>query len=62
MRILHEPQVFLLARQTFEPTIQEAFIQAEGMTWETDASSAAEQVVAFGGRVCFMSFGKGRKT
>jgi thymidylate synthase (FAD) len=62
MRIVHEPQVFLLARQTFQPDIQAQFIEPEGMTWETDAPSAAEQVVEFGGRVCYMSFGKGRKT
>ena len=62
MRIVHEPQVFLLARQTFQPTIAAQFIEPEGMTWETDAPSAAEQVVEFGGRVCYMSFGKGRKT
>ena len=62
MRIVHEPQVFLLARQTFQPEIAEQFIESEGMTWETDTPSAAEQVVEFGGRVCYMSFGKGRKT
>lgn len=62
MRIVQEPQVFLLARQTFQPDIAEQFIEPEGMTWQTDAPSAAEQVVEFGGRVCYMSFGKGRKT
>ncbi len=62
MRIVHEPQVVLLARQTFRPEVQDEFIAAEGMTWETDAPSAAEQVVEFGGRICYMSFGKGRKT
>jgi thymidylate synthase (FAD) len=62
MHIVHEPQVVLLARQTFRPEVQDEFIAAEGMTWETDAPSPAEQVVEFGGRVCYMSFGKGRKT
>ncbi|MGI8588865.1 MAG: FAD-dependent thymidylate synthase [Chloroflexia bacterium] len=32
------------------------------MAWETDAGSAAEKVVEAGGRLCYMSFGKGRKT
>jgi thymidylate synthase (FAD) len=62
MRIVHEPQVVLLARQTFRPEVWPEFIETEGMQWETDASSPAEMVVEFGGRVCYMSFGKGRKT
>ncbi|HUS17552.1 MAG TPA: FAD-dependent thymidylate synthase [Chloroflexia bacterium] len=62
MRIVHEPQVYLLARQQFDAPGAAAFLDAEGLTWETDASSAAEKVVEAGGRVCYMSFGKGRKT
>jgi thymidylate synthase (FAD) len=62
MRILHEPQVFLIARQGFDEAAVDQFIAGEGMTWETDAPSAAEKVVEVGGRVCYMSFGKGRKT
>ena len=62
MQIIHEPQVFLLARQAFQDDIGPEFIAPAGMVWETDAPSAAEQVVEFGGRVCYMSFGKGRKS
>ena len=62
MRIVHEPQVFLIARQQVDTATVDQFIQGEGLTWETDAPSAAEQVVEVGGRVCYMSFGKGRKT
>src|SRR6476469_7525543 len=62
MRILHEPQVFLIARQQFDEAAVDQFIAGEGMIWETDAPSAADKVVEVGGRVCYMSFGKGRKT
>jgi len=62
MRILREPQVFLIARQQLAEAAIDQFITEEGMTWETDATSAAEKVVEVGGRVCYMSFGKGRKT
>lgn len=62
MRIVQEPQVFLIARQQLDEAAVARFIQGEGMTWETDAPSAAEKVVEVGGRVCYMSFGKGRKT
>ncbi|HMA34699.1 MAG TPA: FAD-dependent thymidylate synthase [Chloroflexia bacterium] len=62
MRILHEPQVFLIARQHFDAPTVDRFMAGEGLAWETDAASAAEKVVEVGGRVCYMSFGKGRKT
>src|SRR5437764_1028053 len=62
MRILHEPQVFLIARQQMDDASVGRFVEAEGMTWTTDAPSAAEKVVEVGGRVCYMSFGKGRKS
>ena len=32
MRIVHEPQVVLLARQTFRPEVWPEFIDAEGMS------------------------------
>ena len=62
MRIIHEPEIFLLARQQFRPEIGAEFLAPEGMQWESDAPSPGEMVVEFGGRVCYMSFGKGRKT
>jgi thymidylate synthase (FAD) len=62
MRILREPQVFLIARQQLDEAAIAQFVADEGMTWATDAGSAAEKVVEVGGRVCYMSFGKGRKT
>src|SRR5690348_7510784 len=62
MRILREPQVFLLARQQLDAAAVDQFVADEGLTWTTDTSSAAEQIVEVGGRVCYMSFGKGRKS
>jgi thymidylate synthase (FAD) len=62
MRIVHEPQVYLIARQQINEDAVDQFIAAENLAWETDAGSAAEKVVEMGGRVCYMSFGKGRKT
>lgn len=62
MRILHKPQIYLIARQHVEEAEVARFLEAEHLDWETDASSAAERVVEAGGRVCYMSFGKGRKT
>ncbi len=62
MRILHEPEVFLMARQQVNDAAVERFIDDAGMTWTTDAASPAERIVELGGRVCYMSFGKGRKS
>ena len=32
------------------------------MTWETDTEIGGEQLVEAGGRLCYVSYGKGRKT
>ncbi|MBI4211212.1 MAG: FAD-dependent thymidylate synthase [Deltaproteobacteria bacterium] len=39
-----------------------AFLADEGMTFTTDSSVPAEVLAETAGRVCYMSFGKGRKT
>jgi len=62
MQILHEPRIFLLARQAIDEDAVRRFLDEEGMTWETDSDVPAERIAEMAGRVCYMSFGKGRKS
>ncbi len=54
MDILREPKITLVARQVFT--------DHPGIQWSTDTDIAAERLTEFGGRICYMSYGKGRKT
>jgi len=38
------------------------FLSDYGLTWETDTEVGAERLVEAGGRVCYLSFGKGRRS
>jgi thymidylate synthase (FAD) len=61
-RIIREPQVYLVGRQTVDRGELDRFLGEHGMSWETDTSVGAEQLVEAGGRLCYVSYGKGRKT
>ncbi|MEX0683885.1 MAG: FAD-dependent thymidylate synthase [Dehalococcoidia bacterium] len=61
-KIIHEPQVYVVGRQNVERTEIDRFLDDHGMTWETDTDVGGEQLVEAGGRLCYVSYGKGRKT
>jgi thymidylate synthase (FAD) len=48
--------------QTIDPQGIDQFTADHGITWETDTTVGAEKLCEAAGRVCYMSFGKGRKT
>ncbi len=54
MEIYREPRITLVAKQVFT--------DHPGIQWSTDTGIPAEQLIEFGGRICYMSYGKGRKT
>jgi len=60
--IIREPQVYIVGRQTLDREAVDRFLDDQGLTWETDTEVGGEQLVEAGGRICYMSFGKGRKT
>lgn len=62
MKIIHEPKVYLVGRQSLNTAAIDEFIADHGVTWETDTDVGAERLCEIAGRVCYMSFGKGRKT
>src|SRR2546425_10248877 len=60
--IIREPRVYLVGRQKMDRAEIDRFLDDYGMTWETDTEVGGEQLVEASGRVCYLSFGKGRKT
>jgi thymidylate synthase (FAD) len=60
--IITEPQVYVVGRQTVERGEIDRFLTDHDMTWETDTEIGAEQLAEAGGRLCYVSYGKGRKT
>jgi len=62
MNIIREPRVYLVGRQGVNRQAIDRFLDDYGMTWETDTEVGGEQLVEAGGRLCYLSYGKGRKT
>jgi thymidylate synthase (FAD) len=52
----------LCGRQTVVQSEIDRFLADHGLSWSTDSEVGAEQLCEVGGRVCYMSFGKGRKS
>lgn len=62
MKIIREPSVYLVGRQVLNQSEIDRFLRDHGTTWETDAAVGAEALCEVAGRVCYMSFGRGRKS
>ena len=62
MRIVREPRVYLVGRQTVDRQAIDRFLADHGLSWQTDTEVGAEVLCEMAGRMCYMSFGKGRKT
>lgn len=60
--IIREPTVYLVGRQIVNQEEIDRFLEAHGVTWETDTEVGAERLVEMAGRLCYMSYGRGRKT
>jgi thymidylate synthase (FAD) len=61
-KIIREPEIYIVGRQTMDRAAIDRFLEDQELTWETDTEVGGEQLVEAGGRICYMSFGKGRKT
>jgi thymidylate synthase (FAD) len=62
LKIVREPKVYLVGRQTLDPQGIERFLADHEAVWNTDTPVAGEALAELAGRVCYMSYGKGRKT
>ncbi len=62
MNIVREPRVYLVGRQVVDRAALDAFLADHGLSWQTDTTVGAQELCEAAGRVCYMSFGKGRKS
>jgi thymidylate synthase (FAD) len=61
IRILREPTVYLLGRQTVDPSEMDRFLADHGVsTWQTDTEIAGEKLTEVAGRICYLSFQRPR--
>ncbi|MCG3128685.1 MAG: Flavin-dependent thymidylate synthase [Phycisphaerae bacterium] len=62
MKIIREPCIYLVSRQTLDGDEVQRFLAEHDLKWSTDTEVGAEELCEMAGRVCYMSFGLGRKT
>lgn len=62
LEIVREPRVYLVGRQTLDREAVNGFLADHALSWSTDAGAGAEALSELAGRVCYMSYGKGRKS
>lgn len=60
LRIIREPTIYVLGRQTIDSAELDRFLRDHGVTWQTDSEVAAEVLCETAGRVCYMSFARPR--
>jgi thymidylate synthase (FAD) len=60
VRVLHEPSVYLVGRQTVNAEEIDRFLADHGVSWQTDTEVAGEYLSEVAGRVCYMSFARPR--
>lgn len=60
IKVLREPTVYVLGRQTIDDAELERFLTDHGVSWQTDTEVAGEVLCETAGRVCYMSFAKPR--
>jgi thymidylate synthase (FAD) len=60
IRVLREPTVYLVGRQTVAQAEIDRFLADHGVSWQTDTEVAGEFLAEAAGRICYMSFAKPR--
>lgn len=64
MRVITEPQIYVVGRQTVDSSEVDRFLEQHETAWNTETEKGAEFLAEMAGRVCYMSFGarQGRKS
>src|SRR5262245_48787127 len=62
LEIVREPSVYLVGRQEVDQEAIDRFLADHAVSWKTDTAVGGEILAEMAGRVCYMSYGKGRKT
>ena len=57
MRIVTEPEIYVVGRQTLDNAEVQRFLKDHETYWETDSENNSELIVELAGRVCYLSFG-----
>jgi thymidylate synthase (FAD) len=57
MRIVTEPEIYVVGRQTLDNAEVQRFLKDHETYWDTDSENSSELIVELAGRVCYMSFG-----
>src|SRR5262245_15567409 len=60
IRVIREPTVYLLGRQTVDDTVLDRFLTDHGVSWQTDTEVAGEHLAEVAGRLCYLSFARPR--
>src|ERR1700730_15911290 len=60
IRVIREPTVYLVGRQTVDQAAIDRFLGDHGVSWQTDTEVAGEHLAEVAGRLCYMSFAKPR--
>jgi thymidylate synthase (FAD) len=60
IRILREPSIYLLGRQTVDEAELDRFLHDHGVAWQSDSEIASEVLAETAGRLCYMSFARPR--
>jgi thymidylate synthase (FAD) len=62
VKLYTQPNAVLVGKTDIVSSGIYEFLKNHDMGWLTDASDGSEYISEFGGRICYMSFGAGRKT
>ncbi|MBY0514265.1 MAG: FAD-dependent thymidylate synthase [Gemmataceae bacterium] len=60
VRVITEPAVYLVGKQTVSDAELNRFLADHGVSWQSDSEIAAEVLTETAGRVCYLSFAKPR--
>jgi len=60
LRVLREPTVYLVGRQTVDEAEIDRFLADHGVSWQTDTEVAGEHLAEVAGRLCYLSFARPR--
>jgi thymidylate synthase (FAD) len=60
IRILREPTVYVLGRQTVDDAELDRFLRDHGVSWQSDSEVAGEVLCETAGRLCYLSYAKPR--
>lgn len=62
VKIVLKPSIYVVGMQTVDQSEVDRFLNDHDVSWTTDTEIGAERLCESAGRLCYMSFGKGRKT